>query len=63
MGYCPFFKFGSRYNRLYRDTVQLGRIVEGHDTASNPATQPRGPTTWPACAQGERQRERAWPGL
>ena len=40
MGYCLFFQFGSRYNRLYRDTGSQGHSARGHDTASSPATQP-----------------------
>ena len=40
LGYSPFsFCAGSRYNKLYHDIGTQGCAVEGHDTASNPATQ------------------------
>ena len=35
LGYCPFFCTRSRFNRLYRDTGQLGACQGGPDTANS----------------------------
>ena len=60
MGYCPFSSFRSRYNRLYRDTGQLGAHSQNtirpdkqagvHSKALRHGTATR--ATRLACAQG-----------
>ena len=56
MGYCPFSVCaGSRYSKLYRDTVGLGVQQEGHDTAR---TRPRYD---PARVRHKAQHERHGP--
>ena len=66
MGYCPFFQYESRYNRLYRDTRHWGVQQGGHDMAKRPSdTAPRhgqqGPRYGRPASRGEARM--AWPGL
>ena len=62
-GLLPIFQFGSRYNRLYRDTAGLGECQGAIRPSgcvlgarSRATTRPAGRGARPACAQSKRQR-------